>query len=308
MNENSTATPTERLPYSAIIDRPPLSRPDNARIIVWPIVNVEHWDIARPMARQVLPAPTGVTPFPDVPNWAWHEYGMRVGFWRMKALFDKLGVVPTLSINGMVCSSYPRVAQAAHDAGWEFMGHGYIQMPTHAVDNQAEMIAKTVEAIRNFTGNAPLGWLGPGLTETLDSVDLLHAAGIRYIGDWVLDDEPCRLKTATGPMVAMPYSVELNDVPMMAVQHHRSEEFYTRVRDSFDRLYMEGEERVRVMAIAVHPFLSGVPHRIKHLENALTYIAGHEGVRFMTGTQILEWYDEASPVQSGLAAAHSQGN
>jgi hypothetical protein len=141
------------------------------------------------------------------------------------------------------------------------------------------------------------------LTETLDSVDLLHAAGIRYIGDWVLDDEPCRLKTATGPMVAMPYSVELNDVPMMAVQHHRSEEFYTRVRDSFDRLYMEGEERVRVMAIAVHPFLSGVPHRIKHLENALTYIAGHEGVRFMTGKQILEWYDQASP-----ATAPSSGN
>jgi len=307
MNAKSTPTPAERLPYSAIIDRPPLPRPDNARIIVWPIVNVEHWDIARAMPRQVLPAPTGVTPSPDIPNWAWHEYGMRVGFWRIKALLDRMSIVPTLSINGIVCESYPRVAQAAHDAGWEFMGHGYVQMPTHAVEDQADMVAKTVQAIEKFTGNAPAGWLGPGLTETLDTVDILHAAGIRYIGDWVLDDEPCRLATATGPMVAMPYSVELNDVSMIAVQHHRSEEFYVRIRDSFDRLYAEGKERVRIMGIAVHPFLSGVPHRIKYLENALEYIAGHEGVRFMNGKQILDWYNQVSPQQPGANTAQSSG-
>ncbi len=299
MNTKTIPSPAERLAYSAIIDRPPLPRPDNARIIVWPIVNVEHWDIARAMPRQVLPAPTGVTPSPDVPNWAWHEYGMRVGFWRLKAMFDKLGITPTLSINGMVCSSYPRVAQAAHEAGWEFMGHGYTQMPTHQVDDQAGMIAKTVESIRNFTGRAPVGWLGPGLTETLETVDILHAAGIRYIGDWVLDDEPCRLATATGPMVAMPYSVELNDVPVMAVHHHSSEEFLIRIKDSFDQLYMEGEERVRIMAIAVHPFLSGVPHRIKYLQNALNYLRKHADVRFMTGEQILGWYDQVHPPVSG---------
>jgi len=296
MNTNRITTPAERLPYSAIIDRPPLPRPDGARIIVWPIVNVEHWDITRPMPRQILPAPTGVTHTPDVPNWAWHEYGMRVGFWRLKRALDALDIVPTLSINGMVCNSYPRVARAAADAGWEFMGHGYTQMPTHAVDDQAAMIAKTVETIHGFTGEAPCGWLGPGLTETLESVDLLHAAGIRYIGDWVLDDEPCRLRTRGGPMVAMPYSVELNDVTVMAVQHHRSEEFLIRIRDSFDRLYAEGEERLRIMGIAVHPFLSGVPHRIKYLEQALAYIKGHSNVRFMTGRQILEWYDQSVPV------------
>ena len=295
MNAKHIPTPAERLPYSAIIDRPPLPRSDGARIIVWPIVNVEHWDIGRPMPRQVLPAPTGVVPSPDVPNWAWHEYGMRVGFWRLKQLFDRLSITPTLSINGIVCESYPRVAQAAHDADWEFMGHGYVQMPTHAVEDQAAMIGKTVDTIQRFTGSAPVGWLGPGLTQTLDSVDLLHAAGIRYIGDWVLDDEPCRLRTATGAMVAMPYSVELNDIPMMAVQHHRSEELLVRIRDSFDRLYAEGEERVRIMGIAVHPFLSGVPHRIKYLEQAFEYIAGHADVRFMTGRQILEWYDSVAP-------------
>jgi peptidoglycan/xylan/chitin deacetylase (PgdA/CDA1 family) len=295
MNISTTPSPAERLAYSAIIDRPPLPPPNGARIVVWPVVNVEHWDISRPMARQAIPAPTGVTLSPDIANWAWHEYGMRVGFWRLKEAFDRLGIVPTLSINGMVCSSYPRVAQAAHDAGWEFMAHGHIQAPTHLVEDQAGMIATAVESIRQFTGRAPVGWLGPGLTQTLETVDLLHAAGIRYIGDWVLDDEPCRLTTATGPMVAMPYSVELNDIPMMAVQHHRSEELLTRIRDSFDRLYMEGEERVRIMAIAVHPFLSGAPHRIKYLEEALNYLRRHEGVSFMTGEQILDWYNQVAP-------------
>jgi peptidoglycan/xylan/chitin deacetylase (PgdA/CDA1 family) len=288
-------TPRDRLPYSAIIDRPPLPAPDGARIIVWPIVNVEDWDIGRPMARQVLPAPTGVAVTPDIPNWAWHEYGMRVGFWRLFQALERFGVRATLSINGRVCVNYPRIAEAARDAGWEFMGHGYIQMPIHQVDDPQAMIKQTVDTIREFTGRAPVGWLGPGLTEKLETVDQLHDAGIRYIGDWCLDDQPCRLRTRAGNMVAMPYSVELNDIPMVAVQHHSSDEFLKRVTDSFDRLYAEGSEQVRVMGIAVHPFLSGVPHRIKYFEQAFEYMSKFEGVRFMTGEEILAWYDQVSP-------------
>jgi peptidoglycan/xylan/chitin deacetylase (PgdA/CDA1 family) len=282
--------PKERIDYSAIIDRKRLAPPDGARVIVWPIVNVEDWQIERFMPRQVLPPPTGVTTLPDIANWAWHEYGMRVGFWRLKAALDRLDIVPTLSINGQVCTSYPRIAEEAHKSGWEFMGHGYIQMPTHQVEDQPAMIKRTVETIEAFTGKKPVGWLGPGLTQTLDTVDHLHAAGIRYIGDWCLDDQPCRLRTATGDMVAMPYALELNDIPVVAVQHHSSDELLIRVKDTFDRLYQEGEEHVRVMGIAVHPFLSGVPHRIKYFEEALAYIARHEKVKFMTGAQILDWY------------------
>ncbi|WP_260986190.1 polysaccharide deacetylase family protein [Bordetella genomosp. 13] len=288
-------TPRDRLPYSAIVDRAPLAAPKGARVIVWPIVNVEDWDIARAMPRQVLPAPTGVSVAPDVPNWAWHEYGMRVGFWRLFDAFKRFGVRPTLSINGRVCRTYPRIAEAARDADWEFMGHGYIQMPMHQVEDPAGMIAQTVQELSAFTGRKVVGWLGPGLTQKLDTVDLLHAAGIRYIGDWVLDDQPCRLRTASGPMVAMPYSVELNDIPMMAVQHHEAGEFLRRVTDTFDRLYEEGTEHVRIMGIAVHPFLSGVPHRIKYFEQAFEYMLGREGVHFMTGEEILAWYDQAAP-------------
>jgi len=282
--------PRDRVAYSAIIDRKPLAGPDGARVIVWPIVNVESWEIGRAMPRQVLPPPTGVTALPDVPNWAWHEYGMRVGFWRLKAVLDRLGVVPTLSINGDVCNRYPRVAQAAHDSGWEFMGHGFVQMPMHQVEDQPAMIQRTVETIEQFTGSKPVGWLGPGLTQTLETVDLLRAAGIRYIGDWVFDDQPTPIRTEHGDLIAMPYTVELNDIPMMAVQHHQSEVFLQRVKDSFDCLYQEGGEHVRVMGIAVHPFLSGVPHRIKYVEQAFQYILDRPGVKCMTGRQILDWY------------------
>jgi allantoinase len=285
--------PAKRLKYSAIVDRPPLALPGNARLVVWPIVNVEVWDIARPMPRQVLPPPTGITQLPDFPHWAWHEYGMRVGFWRMKALFDELEITPSLCTNARVCLDYRPVAKAARDAGWEFMGHSYDQRPIHSEPDQAAMIRQTMKVIREFTGKRPVGWLSPGLTETLDTPDLLAAAGIKYVADWVIDDEPCTIRTRQGNLVTMPYSVELNDIPMMLVQHHRAEEFVTRCMDHFQRVYRESKDRAKVMAIAVHPYISGVPHRIKYFETVFKSLRRQKGVVFWTGEQILEWYMQA---------------
>ncbi|MFI4986391.1 MAG: polysaccharide deacetylase family protein [Alphaproteobacteria bacterium] len=287
--------PKDRIAYSAIVDRPPLRLPDGGRLIVWPIVNLEVWEITRPMARQVLPAPTGVAVVPDVPNWAWHEYGMRVGFWRLKAALERFAVTPTLSINAAVTSEYPRVAAAARDGGWEFMGHSLVQMPIHQLDDQKAVIRQSLDTLAAFTGKRPRGWLGPGLTETYETVDYLAEAGVEYIGDWVFDDQPTTLATAHGPLVTLPYTVEQNDIPMMIVQHHRAEELFTRTRDAFDRLYAEGSETARVLALAVHPYISGVPHRIKYLEAILEYMIGHEGVLFWTGEQILDWYRAVRP-------------
>jgi allantoinase len=249
--------PRKRSTFSAIVDRPPLKLPDCARIVVWTIVNLEFWSITRPMARQVLPAPTGQVLVPDVPNWAWHEYGMRVGVWRFFELLGRLGIRPTLSINARVCEEYERVAHAAREAGWEFMGHAWEQMPIHKVDNQAEMSAKSLDVLGRFAGVRPMGWLGPGLTETYETPELLAVAGIQYIGDWVYDDEPTEIRTKHGPFVTLPYSVELNDIPMMLVQHHESGYFTQRCIDSFERLYREGAERAKIMAIAIHPYISG---------------------------------------------------
>src|ERR1700681_1627669 len=282
--------PRERCDFSAIIDRPPLKLPGGARLVVWTIVNYEVWDIARPMPRQVLPPPSGQGLLPDVPNWSWHEYGMRVGAWRFFDLFARRGIRPTLALNARVCEDYPRVAEEAKRNAWEFMGHGYDQMQIHNNDDQAATIDRCLGILERFCGRRPLGWLGPGLTETLETPDLLAAAGIKYIGDWVYDDEPTTIRTANGPLVTLPYSVELNDIPMMAVQHHESDYLLKRTVDQFDRLYAEGEKRAKILALAIHPYLSGQPHRIKYLEAIYDYARRFDGVEYWTGEEILQWY------------------
>jgi allantoinase len=290
--------PSQRHTYSAIVDRPLLKLPNDGRIIVWTIVNLEVWDISRPMARQVIPSPGGQVLLPDVPNWSWHEYGMRVGVWRFFDLYKRLGLAPTLSLNARVCLDYERVAAEALDNGWEFMAHAYEQMPIHKIEDQAAMINRSMDVLQTFTGSRPLGWLGPGLTQTYDTPDILAGAGIKYIGDWVYDDEPTVIKTANGPLVTLPYTVEINDIPMMIVQHHESEYWKRRCCDQFDRLLQEGATRPRIMSIAIHPYISGQPHRIKYLEEVYAYINSHPGVIHWNGAQIYRWYNEQMKVHS----------
>ena len=170
--------PKDRVPYSAIIDRPPLVLSGDTRMIIWTIVNLEEWRIERPMPRSVLSPPMGQPLMPDLPNWAWHEYGMRVGFWRLLDCLKRFEIPVTLAINGSVCTTYPRVASAALEAGWEFIGHGFNQRPMHQIEDELEVINQTIEAIRSFTGRVPRGWESPGLTETFDTIYHLAAAGI----------------------------------------------------------------------------------------------------------------------------------
>lgn len=282
--------PRERFEYSAIADREPVKLPDGARVAVWTIVNVEEWNIEAPMPRTVLTPPAGATVIPDVPNWSWHEYGMRVGFWRLKAALDKHNVKATMAVNASVCLSYPRIARAALHAGWEFMGHGYTQKAMHLESDQRAVIRKSIDTIREFTGKPPRGWLGPGLTETWVTPDVLAEEGIEYVSDWVNDDQPYEIKTTARPLVMVPYTLEVNDIPMMLIQHHEAPELFNRARDQFDRLYEEGQQSARIMAIAVHPYISGVPHRIKYFEQIYAYMKEKPGVLFWRGEDVLDWY------------------
>jgi peptidoglycan/xylan/chitin deacetylase (PgdA/CDA1 family) len=290
--------PRERNDFSAIVDRPPLKLPAGARVVFWTIVNLEVWDIGKPMARQVIPAPSGQSAMPDVPNWSWHEYGMRVGVWRFFDLFKRLKIRPTLAINARVCEDYTRVAEEARADRWEFMAHSYQQGPIHAESDQKAMVARTLDILQRFCGKPSLGWLGPGLTETLDTPEILAAAGIKYIGDWVYDDEPTVIRTAAGPLVTLPYTVELNDIPMMIVQHHESDYLLKRAIDQFDRLYAEGEQRAKIFALAIHPYISGQPHRIKYLEAIYEHARKFHGVVYWTGEEILDWYLKSGAVGS----------
>ncbi|WP_448032733.1 polysaccharide deacetylase family protein [Bradyrhizobium liaoningense] len=279
-----------RLDYQPIHQRPLLKLPDGARVAVWTIVNIENWQPTKPMPRTVLPPPMGQPLLPDVPNWAWHEYGMRVGFWRFHEVLSSRGLRASFALNGSCCELYPQACQAAFEAGWDFIGHGFVQQPMHRTADQKGAIAETIAAITKFTGRPPRGWESPGLTETDETLDFLAEAGIEYVADWVLDDQPVTLRSRAGNIVSVPYTVEINDVVMTAIQQAPADEIFRRGRDQFDRLYQEGKDIPRVMAISIHPYLTGVPHRIKYLEALYDYILGHDGVMMWTGAEILDWY------------------
>jgi allantoinase len=282
--------PTERISFSPISDRLPLKLPAGNRLAVWVIVNVEEWNPREPMPRTVLTPPAGGSPSPDIPNWAWHEYGNRVGFWRMLEVLDRLQIKPALAINGSAISAYEPISRAAHQRGWEFIGHGYSQKNMQKVENEREDIRKTADAIESFTGRRPRGWLGPGLTETWETPDLLVEEGYHYVCDWVLDDQPTILKTRTSPIVNIPYTQECNDVAMMLIQHHKASEYRDRAIDQFEQLYADAAPSARVMALVVHPYIMGVPHRLRYFREALEHIRAKPEVAFMTGEEILDWF------------------
>ena len=293
-DSRSRMLPTDRIVYSAIADRPPLRLPNNARMVVWVIVNVEEWDPTQTMPRTVLTPPAGGAPMPDIPNWAWHEYGNRVGFWRILKVFDEFAIPGVLAINGSALAAYKPIVEAAIARRWEFMGHGFTQRNMQKVADERADIRKTRAVIEQATGKAPRGWLGPGLTETWETPDILKEEGYDYVADWVLDDQPVRLKTRTQPIVNIPYTQECNDVAMMLIQHHPASEYASRALDQFEQIYADAESSARVMALVLHPYIMGAPHRLKYFRRAIETMRQKSGVLFWTGEQILDWYLGAS--------------
>ena len=286
----------ERLPHQSIINRPKLLLKNNKKIILWVIVNLEVWDPDLPQPRNILPPPMNAPMLPDLPNWSWHEYGMRVGFWRILKALQERQISSTLALNATVVDYYPETVEAAIKANWEPMGHGYIQRPMHKVDNQFVDIKSAIDKIENFTKEEVIGWESPGLTETADTLDILSEHGIKYTANWPVDDLPQDLKVKSGKrMITLPYPIEINDVVMTSVQVHKSDEIFTRGKLQFDRLYQETDQNVKIMAISVHPYLTGVPHRISFFEQLLDYILKHQDVEIMTGRDIYNWYTKQVP-------------
>ena len=281
----------ERLEYSPIIDRRPFRLPDNARVAIWLIVNVEVWDLNNPMPRTMTssPAPAKV---PDVPTYSWYDYGLRVGFWRLKEIFDSYQLKGTLSLNAANCHTTPRIVEECVRSDWEILAHGYVQRVLNVEKDERDVIKRTIQTIGDFTGKAPRGWMGPQLVETWDTLDILAEEGIEYVADWVNDDEPYPLKVKNGSIIALPYTVELNDIPVHLMFREGSSGLYDRARCEFETLYEEGKKRAKIMAISMHPYVSGVGHRAGYFKKLLEFIKQHDDVVFMRGLDILDWYNE----------------
>lgn len=275
-----------RFPYSAIVDRPPLRWPNDARVALWVIPNIEHYhfDSVFPTGHKGIGAP-------DMIGFSQRDYGNRVGVWRIMDVLDKWNIRATVALNSDICEYEPPIIDAGKSRSWEWMGHSVTnsrRMNPLPEDEQRGLIEQTVRTIETAVGTPPRGWLGPGLDETEATPDLLKAAGIDYVADWVNDDQPYPMETTSGLLYSIPYTIELNDTAIYPA--NPPAEFVRRVKDQFDVLYEEGAHSGRVMAIALHPYKTGVPHRIKYLDEALSYINQHDRIWWATGSEIVDAY------------------
>jgi allantoinase len=274
-------------PYVPINDRPKLTWPNGARLAVWVIPNIEFF----PLSRGIAPQPgSPVGKPPSVRAWAQRDYGNRVGIWRLMDVLTKHGIRASPTLNSDICDHHPQIVRAAVELGWEILGHNQtnsVWLDALNPEEERETIRRTLSRIAEMTGRKPVGWLGSGLAETWHTLDFLVDEGCLYVADWVNDDQPYLMDIQGKPLVSIPYSYEINDSPFIQNRNGTIDEFEKAIRRQFDTLYAEGADSGRVMAICLHPYLIGVPHRIAGLDSALAYIRAHDGVWFATGEEIV---------------------
>lgn len=293
MSERTASNP--RVPY-AMADGSHLGPPTPGRpLLVHVVVNIEHWDFDRPMPRTLMGGPHGSATVPDVLNFSWVEYGMRCGLPRLLRLCDELDIPASASINAEVVTVYPQAAEAVLAAGWELIGHGLGQRALTDEPDEEHVIVRSLDMLEEFSGTRPRGWLGPGLRESRDTPDLLRRAGIDHVFDWVVDDLPVWLTTTHGPLLGLPYSLELNDSVLFAAHAHRSDELWNRVVATVETFEPELARQPRVLTLPLHPHLVGVPHRFGYLRRALEMLAGRSDVEFVVGTRLDEWFRSVRP-------------
>ncbi|MFN0000991.1 MAG: polysaccharide deacetylase family protein [Burkholderiaceae bacterium] len=287
-----------RIPYHFSNDGPLLRPHVDGAIMVHLVVNVEHWVFDAAMPRTIITPPHGKETVPDVPNFSWADYGMRAGLPRILDAISSRGLPASTSFNAGVIQAYPSAAQAMHAAGWEFIGHGVHQKALNQAEGEEALIATSLAMIESFTGRRPRGWLSPGLRESHDTPDILKRQGVEYVFDWVVDDVPRWMQTRHGPLLSLPYNLEINDSIIFAVEKHSSNEMYQRLENTLRLFEREAKIQPRALAIGLHPHLIGVPHRFESLERMLDLLMQTPNVCFMTGSSMASWYADQVPPPS----------
>lgn len=288
-------TSNPRIPYRLAGDAPKLPPFQGKNILVQLVVNMEHWRFDHPMPRGISTPPQGRHSVPDIPNFAWAEYGMRVGMQRILDLFGSRALPASASLNANVIDIYPSCAERSLELGWEFIGHGLYQQAVHTEADEVAVIEQSLERVRRFTGQKVRGWLGPGLGESSSTPDTLKGLGVDYLLDWVVDDQPCWMTTSAGPLLSVPYTLELNDSTVYAIEKHATGEFANRVRRTLAALETECDHGPKVMTVALHPHLVGVPHRFTELVEMIDLLQAHAMTRFVTPSQVADWFADLQP-------------
>lgn len=276
--------------YSPIVERPPISWPNGARLAFYVGLNVEHYEVDKP-STSITAATAGLVP--DPLNYGWRDYGPRVGIWRMMDALDRFGLRASVLLNSDVCERYPQIIEAGRQRKWTWLAHGRNNSTFHAPmarDDEAQVLAEMMDTIEQATGSRPRGWMGPALNASFNTPEILAELGVDHILDWCSDDQPFPMRVKTGRMISVPYSIEVNDISLFVGHSFSGLDYQQLLIDQFDRLYEESANSGRVMAVAVHPFVVGQPFRMKYLEKALEYIVGHDDVWLPTTDEIADWY------------------
>ena len=255
--------PPNRVDYLPMIDRPIIKWPNNARVAFWVAPNIEHYEYLPPLDGVRNPWPR--SPLPDVQQYSLHEYGNRVGFWRVLEVLDRYQIRCSTTLNIGVLQHFPEIADAMLKRDWTFVNHGFYNtryITAFSEEQEREFFQRCRETFKRLTGRELKGQSGPAASNTERTPDIVAEVGFIYQTDWKIDDHPLPIKVRSGRLVCIPYTSELNDAPLM--RHHYEADYYAKIcKAQFDQLYREGEENGRLMCIAFHPYVMGRPHRIK---------------------------------------------
>jgi peptidoglycan/xylan/chitin deacetylase (PgdA/CDA1 family) len=282
----------ERYDWSMLPDRKPVAWPQKARVALWVVPALEWFPLN--MAGVPFKPPGAMqTAYPDLRHYTLRDYGNRVGIFRIMKALEKHGIRPTVAVNAAVAVRYPSLIKECTQRGWEIMANGLDMDHLHhgglAVDEEKKLIDTTLDILRRASGQAVRGWLSPAKSESAATLDLLGSAGMDYVCDWVNDDMPYAMRTASGPIHAMPHPIDIDDYTILVQNHHTEDDFRDQLCDQFDLLYKESATAGgRIMAISLHPWVIGQPYRMRALEEALAHIMRHPGVWAATGSEILD--------------------
>jgi allantoinase len=272
-----------------IVARPALRLPGNARVAVCVVLNIEVFSgPGRPHGPALQPH---LQSDPEIANWGWRDYGNRVGFWRLSSLFDELEIPVTAAMNGAICDQIPQIAAAVRARGWGVVAHGMTNSVRHAQMTEAEerdAVRETSAALRRAFGTSPRGWLTPGFAVSENTHRVLFDAGYQYTLDWTNDDLPYWLGLENESLLALPYSLESNDISLCLSCRFDGPAFGRAIEDHVTELLADGAATPRTTTVSLHTFLAGQPGRIRYLRTALATLRRLEGIWWTTTNHLAD--------------------
>ena len=271
----------DRYDYSALPSRPDYSWPGGKRLAVCICNNIEQFAFLSGLGSDATQAGAPQS----TRNYAWRDYGNRVGQWYLFDLLDEMGVPASHNVNSTVLDACPEIVERIRVRGDEVIGHGRTNAERQDGLSEAEearLIEEASAGIADHFGARPAGWLGPYLAQSPVTLDLLKEAGYAYVLDWPADDQPFWMRTRAGPILSVPYSIEINDSPALVFRRHSAREFEEMMIDQFDEMLVQSERRPLVYTVVLHPFVIGQPFRLRALRRALAHILHHRDQLWLT--------------------------